>query len=84
MVKKDHLDRQAPLEVDFIEQPLDELLEDEPDTVDQVLEALHEDVLGDILHEDTVHPGWGKQGLDVLQEEEEDPVDAVEQVLYAL
>jgi hypothetical protein len=77
VVKKDHLDRQAPLEVDFIEQPLDELLEDEPDAVDQVLEALHEDVLGDILHACTVNPGWGKQGLDVLQEDEEDPADAI-------
>jgi hypothetical protein len=52
-------------------------LEDEPDAVDQVLEALHEDVLGDILHAYTVNPGWGKHGLDVLQEDEEDPADAV-------
>ena len=49
-----------------------------------MLEALHEDVLGDTLHEDTVHPGCGKHGLDVLREEEDDPADAVEQVLDAL
>ncbi len=49
-----------------------------------MLAALHEDGLGDILHEDTVNPVCGEQGVDVLQEEEEDTTIAVEQVLDAL
>jgi hypothetical protein len=49
-----------------------------------VLDALRADVLGDILHEDTVHHICCEHGLDVLHEEEEDPTDAVEQVIYAL